>query len=317
MSRSHAIRSGFGAIFRDPLVYAAELAWRWTYGIAAWLLVVYGALLFLGSLPVSDRDAIGLSGIIPGLFAEALANIFRGSGPKLVRLALMYFLGLSLLWLVAASIGRSATLSALLGRPVRLRTILRLHFLRLMVATAAWIAYGGALVVAFNAARFENGQGYHPGRLYLVFIVLSLVISTAWSSASWYLSLGPMLSARHGSGVFDSLYDAAALVRRQPTQFTWVGIVFAVIRTVVWFGTFFLFMTVLSVALQTPSAVASALLILFLALYSVVSNFLYLARMNSYLRIMDWDDEERSRPAVAPAPMSTRPLLDPPVVPAM
>jgi hypothetical protein len=105
MSKSHAVRSGFSAIFRDPLVYIAELAWRWTYAVASALLIAYGVLLFLNSLPVSARDAFGLSGIIPGLFVEALANIFRGSGPKMLRMAAMLFAGLGLLWFLAASLG--------------------------------------------------------------------------------------------------------------------------------------------------------------------------------------------------------------------
>lgn len=321
MSRSHAVREGFSAIFREPLVYLAELAWRWTYSIAAALLIAYGVLLFLNSLPVTDRDLFGLSGIVPGLYGAALASIFQGSGPKMVRLALMLALGLGTLWFLAASLGRTATLTALLRKPARLRPILRLHFLRLMVGSAAWVAYIGAFAVAFSAARFENGQGYDPGKFYLVFLVLSLVISSAWSSASWYLSLGPILSVRNGSGALDSLYDSAALVRRQPRQFSWVGIFFGVLRTIVWFAAFIVFVTVMSSAAAAPPGVATAVLILFLTAYSAVSAFIYLARMGSYLRILEWDEEERLRPpvsaAIAPPPLPTRPLLDPPVVPSM
>ncbi len=318
MSKSHAVREGFAAIFRDPLVYLAELAWRWTYTIAAALLVLYGVLLFLNSLPVSDRDLFGLSGIVPGLYGAALANIFKGSGPKMVRLALMLSFGIGLLWFLAASMGRTATLTALLRKPARLRPIFRLHFLRLLVGTAAWIAYIGAFAVAASAARFENGQGYHPGKFYLVFLLLSLVISSAWSSASWYLSLGPILSVRNATGTLDSLYDAAALVRRQPRQFSWVGIFFGVLRAVVWFAAFFIFLTAMTAAAGAPPGVSTAVLILFLAAYSGVSNFLYLARMGSYLRILEWDETEQLSPPVPVVPpRPARPLLDPPVVPAM
>ncbi len=326
MSKSHAVREGFAAIFRDPLVYIAELAWRWTYTLAAGLVVTYGVLLFLNSLPVSDRDLFGLSGIVPGLYGAALANIFKGSGPKMVRLAIMLSLSLGMLWFVAASLGRSATLTALLRKPVRLRPIFRLHFLRLAVGSAAWIAYVGALAIAASKARFENAQGYDPGEFYLVFLVLSLVISSAWSSASWYLSLGPMLSVRNGTGTLDSLYDAAALVRRQPRQFSWVGIFYGVLRAIIWFVAFFALLTALASVAAAPPGVTIAVLILFLAAYSAVSNFLSLARMGSYLRIIEWDQEwdrewdeaERLRPPVpATPPAPPRPLLDPPVVPAM
>ena len=318
MSRSHAVRAGFSAIFRDPLVYLTELAWRWTYGIAAILLVVYGLLLFLKSLPVSDRDLFELSGIIPGLYVDALAHIFKGSGPKMVRLGLMLSFGLGSLWFLAASLGRTATLTALLQKQARLRPILRLHFLRLFVGTSAWIAYIGALAVAASVARFENGQGYHPGKFYLVFLLLSIIISSAWSSASWYLSLGPIFSVRNSTGALDSLYDAAALVRRQARQFTWVGIFFGILRAIIWFAAFFTFMTAMGTAADAPPGVAIAVLILFVAAYSAVSDFIYLARMGSYLRILQFDEEERLRPPAPVArPLRTRPLLDPPIVPAM
>lgn len=318
MSKSHAVRSGFSAIFREPLVYVAELAWRWTYSIAAFLVVAYAVLLFLNSLPVSDRDAFGLSGIIPGLFLEALANIFRGSGPRMMRVAIMLLAGLGVLWFLAASVGRTATLTALLHTPARLRPILRLHFLRLVVGTMAWIAYGGALAVAARAARFESGEGYNPGEFYLIFLLLSMVISTAWSSASWYLSLGPIFSVRNGTGALDSLYDAAALVRRQPSQFSWVGILFGLTRAAVWFAGVFTLLLLLSAVSSAPAGISTLVLLLFLAAYSAVSNFIYLARMNAYLRILEFDEEERSRPPlVAPPPMPAPPVLDPPIVPAM
>jgi hypothetical protein len=322
MSRSHAVREGFSAVFRDPLIYGAELAWRWTYSIASLLLIAYGVLLFLNSLPVTDRDAFGLSGIIPALFAEALANIFRGSGPKMMRLALMLFLGLGILWLVAATVGRAATLSALLRKSAPWRQIYTLHLLRLMVATAAYIAYGGAIAGALSSARFDNGGGYDVAEFYLVFLVLSMIISMAWSSASWYLSLGPILAARNGTGVLDSLYDAAALLRRRASQFSWVGIFFGLLRAAIWFGGFFAFLALLGAAAEAPKGVGIALFLLFAAAYSAVSNLIYLLRMAAYVRIADWDEEEGSRriatvPQPEALPPSPPPLVDPPVVPAM
>ena len=86
MSRSRAVRFGFSTAFRRPALFAAELAWRWAFGAAAVLLIGYSVLLFLSSIPVSDRDLFGLSGMIPGMIQSSLAHIFNGSGPKIVRL---------------------------------------------------------------------------------------------------------------------------------------------------------------------------------------------------------------------------------------
>ncbi|HUQ50411.1 MAG TPA: hypothetical protein VM056_06855 [Terriglobales bacterium] len=321
MSKSRAIREGFTSVFRDPLIYVAELAWHWTYGIAAALLTIYAVLLFLNSLPVSDRDLFGLSGIIPGLYAEALANIFRGSGPKMVRTLLFLAIGLGMLWFLAASFGRVATLTAMMRKKnPRIRPVLRLHFLRLMVGAMALVAYMGALAVAASAAKFENGSGYHVGKFYLVFLIFSFVIGSAWSSASWYLSLGPLLSIRNETGTLDSLYDVAALVRRRPSQFTWVGIFYGIVRATVWFFAFFIFLAVMGSVMQAPPGIATGVFILLVASFSAVSNLINILRLSSYSRVVQWDEDERLRPQAPPVPQVIAPplpLLDPPIVPAM
>src|SRR4051812_16860651 len=102
MSRSKAVRTGFTAIFREPAIFAAELAWRWTFSVAALLVLIYALLMFLQSLAVTDSDYFGLIGFIPGTAASALANIFHGSGPKMLRVALALWLGLTFLWWLAA-----------------------------------------------------------------------------------------------------------------------------------------------------------------------------------------------------------------------
>src|SRR5437660_12171034 len=109
MSRSRAIRSGCTAILRQPLVMLAELAWRWTLATAIIALGTYSLLLFLHSLPVTDRDMFGLSGLIPALFWQTVAHIFSGSGPKVIRIAIILAVGYSVLWWLAASFGRAAT----------------------------------------------------------------------------------------------------------------------------------------------------------------------------------------------------------------
>jgi hypothetical protein len=262
----------------------------------------------------------GLSGIIPSMYWQALAHIFQGSGPKLVRITVLLALGLSILWFLAASYGRNATLSALIDKAkLNFTPVLRLHFLRVVVGTAAIIAYFAAIGVSASFARFEDGNGYDIGAFYFVFLILSLLIGMAWSSASWYLALGPIFAVRNGTGALDSLYDAAALVRRQSGQFTWVGFVFGATRLAFWFFAMFVFLTVLAIIGQAPGAVAFAVLVLMAAAYSAVSSLISLIRMGSYLRILDWDEQERLRPpepVVAPV-VPRPPLLDPPVIPAM
>src|ERR1041385_5808190 len=114
MADCNAVRTGFSTAFRRPSLFAAELAWRWAFDVSAWLLILYGILLFLRSVPVSDADMLGLSGIIPGSFGATVLHMLAGSGPKMVRVAFALLVGLTLLSWMAHSLGRSAVLRALL-----------------------------------------------------------------------------------------------------------------------------------------------------------------------------------------------------------
>src|SRR5579872_2900939 len=103
MAECRAVSAGFSAAFRRPAVWLAELAWRWAFAVSAWLLIAYGVLLFLGSVPVSDADMFGLSGVIPSRVVPTIIHIFAGSGPKMLRLALALLVSLCLLSFLATS----------------------------------------------------------------------------------------------------------------------------------------------------------------------------------------------------------------------
>ncbi|MGH6631023.1 MAG: hypothetical protein ACREB3_14945, partial [Burkholderiales bacterium] len=114
MTRSGLVRAGFRAAFRRPAVIAAEIAWRWSFGVAAGAIVTIAVLRFLASLTVTDGELFALRSGIAQLVADAILHIFEGSGPRLLRLALIVAPAVSVLWMLAASAGRAATLRALL-----------------------------------------------------------------------------------------------------------------------------------------------------------------------------------------------------------
>jgi len=51
-------REGFRAIWRQPALSLAEVAWRWSFGAAAGVLLSVGLLEYLDSLPVAGADAL-------------------------------------------------------------------------------------------------------------------------------------------------------------------------------------------------------------------------------------------------------------------
>jgi hypothetical protein len=105
---------GFRAAFRRPSLTFAEIAWRWTVGAVAWALFLFWCIEYLDTLPVTDADAALLWTRQPLLVGRAIAHILRGSLNRAALAALLAALALSLLWIIAASVGRGATVRSLL-----------------------------------------------------------------------------------------------------------------------------------------------------------------------------------------------------------
>jgi hypothetical protein len=312
MSRSRSVRSGFSTAFRRPAVFAAELAWRWAFGAAAILLVSYSVLLFLTSIPVSDRDLFGLSGMIPGTVRSSLAHIFSGSGPKIVRLLAALIVGLGLLWWLASAFGRAVVLQELVPQrkqsaPVAIRILLQINFLRAMFALFALIACAGAFALASQLA-LAGGTAVDPAQsaepdtsvFYLVFLPLAFLVGWVWSTLNWYLTLAPIVALQIGTGVADSILKSAALVLRQARQYFWVGLVFGLLRLLI-AGIFFFFaMSAFAVLAQFATGLAVGGLALVGLCYFAVADFLSVARLAAYERIVVWDSE-KSEPEASSA----------------
>ncbi len=186
MSRISPTLEGFRAAFRRPSLTLAEIAWRWTVGAAATALVAFSLLEYLDTLPVTGGDILLLRTRQPILIGQALGHIFRGSAPRIVMAELLAAVALTCLWIVAASMGRAATVRSLIdyfserrkssmggeelvpvtdlavpspkGSP--LGSLLRLNFLRAAVALAALLGLVGALIlVHVVSASLSNSAG--------------------------------------------------------------------------------------------------------------------------------------------------------------
>src|ERR1700684_3780791 len=105
---------GFRAAFRRPLLTLAEIMWRWMVGATAATLVVVGFFEYLDTLPVTNGELLFLRTRHPYLVGEAIAHILRGSLNRAAMASLLAALMLSILWIVAASAGRIATVRGLL-----------------------------------------------------------------------------------------------------------------------------------------------------------------------------------------------------------
>jgi hypothetical protein len=281
MSQSQAMRSAFGAVFRQPTIYLAEFVWRATFAITAALLAFYALIGYLDSMEVTDADLFGIFGFVPGTARAALTHIFQGSGPALVRTVVAVVIGAGLLWLVLASVGESATLSALLGskRPA-FRTVAAWNLARLSLVYLTIAALVGAAFVAFARSQLTDGS-HDPGRFYTLALPLWFLIMAVSGSIRSVVSVESLRRIR----------GAAFEWRSARGQFVWVAFATGVMRTLLWAAALFAFFIILGMALQAPTLVAWLLIVMSALVYTAASTLIHLLRLAGYVRVLTWEAE--------------------------
>lgn len=316
---------GFRAAFRRPSFTLAEIMWRWTAGATAAALFVFGLFEYLNTLPVTNGELLFLRTRHPYLVGEAIAHILRGTLNRVVIAGLFAALTLGVLWIVAASVGRIATVCGLLEYFRRdltgsvatdhdgasLPALVRLNFLRAAVAVAAVVGFAGASIVAGFASPANNPQ---PGVAFFLFLPLAALICWVWWALNWLLSLAGMFAVRDGEDAVGAISAVVAFCRER------TGPVFAVST---WTGLAHLVAFVgASVAVSMPLAFAGVvpwrLLVLGMAFvtlaYFAVADWLYMARLAGYVCIAE-TPEALLKPLLKPLPPAPLPLPPPVTAP--
>ncbi len=305
---------GFRSIFRRPALPLAEVAWRWSFGAAAFVLIGLGVLEYLDSLPVSPTDMLMLRTGHPMLVSNALSHIARGSGFRLVLAFVFLFSTLAILWILLASIGRAATLDALIGYirkqartalqqvpgiaigtpPTseivdassgwRLRSLAGLHFLRAALALAACAGCLGALILAGFVSSKNHPQ---PSLVFFLALTLMLLVWMAWSSVSWLLSLASIFVVGQGRDTFGALSASVGLCRDRFGPVAAVG---------TWFGLAHMGLFILATSVVTfplaftqvlPAPLVLTTVLLLTLVYFAIVDTLYIGRMAGYVAILE------------------------------
>jgi len=314
---------GFRAAFRRPSLTLAEIMWRWCAGATATALFFFGLFEYLNTLPVSSGELLFLRTRQPYLVGQAIAHILRGSLSRAVMSALVAALMFSLLWIVAASLGRIATVRSLLDHFAArwdvaghvasgaaggvasnvstnsLRTLAQLNFLRVTVAVAAIFGFGGAAILAGFASPDAHPR---PGLAFLLFLPLAGMICLTWSALNWLLSLAGLFAVRDGEDAVGAISRAVAFCRERARAVfavsTWTGLAHLV--------AFVSATTVVSMPLGFAGLLPWRLVVLGVVLvtlaYFALADWLYMARLAGYVCIAEMP--EALLAPLPPAPMS-------------
>lgn len=311
------VRDGFRAIWRQPSIFFAEIAWRWSWGGAALILTGLALYEYLHTLIVTPTDLILLRLKHPLAVSRALADIFHGSGPRVVLTAIVLIPALALLWTILSALGRFVTLRTLVSRafpdwtskPGAIGALIGLNVLRVALALAGLLSFLGAAVVA---SFVSTPDAPHPGLALLLFIPLVILVSAIWSSGNWFLSFAPVFSVRDGEDTFGAVSAALAFTRRCGGKISAVGFWFGAMHFVAFVIGTTVVMYPLAVASLIPPGVTLALIGIITLLYLAVADWLYIARLAGYLAVVEWDRSPLPDPEVVAMILIPPQTLSPP-----
>jgi hypothetical protein len=279
-----------------PTFGLAEIAWRWSFGFACWTLLAFSFFEYLRSLAVTRGDLLLLRSRQPILISEAIAHIFGGSGFRVVQTIVILATGLAIGWIVVASLGRAATIRALLGyfresensRAARggspLHSLFGLNFFRVAATLAATIGCLAALLLGRAVSPAGNPA---PGSAFLVFLSVVLLVWLVWSVMNWFLSLAAVFVIAEGQDTFGAIGSAVALCRNRPGSVfaagTWFGLAhlgaFVLATSMVAFP--------LGLAAVLPAGIVLGGVIVVTLLYFAAADYLYMGRLAAYVAILE------------------------------
>ena len=320
----------FRAGFRRPSLTFAEITWRWVVGATATLLFLFGLIEYLDTLRVTSGDILFLRTRNPFLVSQAIAHILHGSVSRALLSLLVATMLLALLWMIAASLGRIATIEAMIEyfrlrlaafsesagapclggvarrgistgawKPGCFTNLLRLNFLRVAVIVAEVMGFAGALLLAGFASTPAHPR---PGLAFLVFLPVVSVVCIVGYELNWLLSLAAVFVVRDGDDAVESIESAVELCRERTRAVfavsTWTGlahfIAFAGASTVV------AFLIGLTGLLSWRAVVL--IVILLTLLYLAVADWLYTVRLAGYVCIAEMPDALLAPPPIIPPP---------------
>src|SRR5580704_10436052 len=302
---------GFRAILRRPSFGLAEIAWRWSFGAATGLLLMFSFFEYLDTLPVSNGDLLLLRTTQPVLISRAVMHILRGSGFRVVETAVVLALTLGVAWIVVASLARVATIKALLAyflesdsstplrseKPWRFRSLFMLNFFRLGTTLAAVVGCLAAVLLGKAASRPTDPA---PGSALLIILTVTMLVWFAWSTLNWFLSLAAIFVVADGHDTFGAIAAAIDLCRARSRSIfatgTWFGLAhltaFVLVSSIVGFP--------LAFAPYLPPGVVLGGVLLVTVLYFALADFLYVGRLAAYVAMVEMPDApvsaERTQP---------------------
>jgi hypothetical protein len=302
--------AGFRLILRRPTIVLAEIAWRWSFAVAVWFLGGAFLLQYAGSLSVNSVDRLLLGTRQPVLILRALHRIFHGSALRFTTSGILLAIALTVAWIVLASLGRAATLKAMMEelgitpspntRRGTISSLFALNFLRAATTLAAVVAGFGAVLIASGVWASTHLSAADATRFWLA---LLLLVWISWATLNWLLSTSALFVAADRLGALTAISATVSWYRDRLGSVLAVGTWFALIHGGAFLTACSAGFTVLGMAAALGAGPTLFLEFLILAVYCAVADALYIGRLTAYLAII------RGAPAYARLPQAPPPII--------
>src|SRR5207237_9099319 len=102
MKRRSPTLAVFQTMFRLPSLGLAEIAWRWSFGLAVTALVGFSFYEYLATLPVTPAEVFWLRSRQAALILETIARILGGRAPRAFAALVVLTVTVANAWLVLA-----------------------------------------------------------------------------------------------------------------------------------------------------------------------------------------------------------------------
>ena len=285
-----------------PSVGLAEIAWRWSFGAACATLLLLACVEYLNTLPVSPSDSLLLRTGQPRLISHAMARIFSGSGWRAMETSIALAVAFSIGWLGVASLGRGATLEALVAhfherqgsrsaagdreKPTlpNWRSLLGLNFLRVAGTLAAVVGGFAAFLIGGAVAPLKNSV---PAAAFLISLSVLALVWWAWSVLNWFLSVAAVFVVVEARDTFAAIAAAVDLVRHRFASVLAPGVWFALAHVTAFVTATSIVALPLGLAEFVPRAAVLGGVGLVTLLYFAAVDFLYIGRLAAYVGIVE------------------------------
>jgi len=299
-----ANREALRQVCRTPALLAMELLWRWSFGLGVLglLLAAWGRVRPL--LVLDEAELRTLDSADPIALASHVFALFEPYTPLLLRVGFWLAAGAAVLWVVAATLGRTVITRALICNEVRLQSetagrepvpstpspnadfvaprwpahafLLAARVLMLLIPV---IGYLSGVLLAALVGGVDDPLLTVP--LLFAPVFASIVL---WSLVNWVLSLAPLFVERDGLSTLDAIVAALSFARRHRAELASIAGWNAALRTAV--STALTLAAIFTVAAGGSVWLTVVLVAMETLAYLVLSDWLLVARLAAYARLV-------------------------------